>query len=94
MIEKKTLPKILQALPKEKAASFNSNIVVIKAIVNTELAKDVYKTKIKRYEEKLFECNDKYSQACVTIQLNYENGLCVYIKDVKSLYEIWLIFKN
>ena len=93
-IGKETLPKIPQTLPKERAASFNGNIVVTEAVVNTELAKDAYKAKMKRYEKKLLKYNDKYSRTCATIRLNCEDGLCIHIKDVESPYEIWSILKN
>lgn len=54
-IRKNTALKTPQALFKEKAALFSGNIVIAKAVVNTKLAKDVYKTEIKRYKEKLFK---------------------------------------
>ena len=93
-IEKKTPPKIPRALPEERAASFNGDIVVTEAVVNTELAKDAYEAKMERYEEKLLECNDKYSRACATIRLNCEDGPRVHIKGVESPHEIWSILKN
>lgn len=32
-----------------------------KIIINTNLIKDVYKTKIKKYKKKFLDCNDRYS---------------------------------
>ena len=93
-IGKETPPKIPRALPEERAASFNGDIVVTEAVVNTELAKDAYEAKMERYEEKLLECNDKYSRACATIRLNCEDGPRVHIKGVESPHEIWSILKN
>lgn len=52
-IRKETTSKIPQTLSKEKTALVSGDIVVVKAIVNTELAKDAYKAKIEKYKEKL-----------------------------------------
>lgn len=49
---------------------------------------------MKKYKKKPFDCDDKCSQAGVTIWLNCEDSCCVHIKGVKSLHEIWLILKN
>ena len=87
-IGKKTLPKIPHVLSKEKAALFNNNIVITKAVVNTKLAKDVYKIKMERYEEEFLECNNKYSQTYAIIQLNYEDGFYVHIKGVENPHKI------
>lgn len=67
IIGKTTLPKIPHILFKEKAALFNNNIVITKAVINTKLAKDAYKIKMERYEEEFLECNNKYFQAYATI---------------------------
>lgn len=65
-----------------------------KAVINTKLAKDVYKAIIKKYKEKLLDFDDKYSQTYATISINYKDGLCVYINGVENSNKIWLILKN
>ena len=49
---------------------------------------------MEKYEEKLLDCDDKYSRACATIRLNCEDGPRVHIKGVESPHEIWSILKN
>lgn len=58
-----------RALPKEKLVSVRDDEKSVKAVVNTKLAKDIYKAKMEKYKKKLLNCDDKYSQVYVTIQL-------------------------
>ncbi|MCJ1342363.1 hypothetical protein MMC31_000545, partial [Peltigera leucophlebia] len=55
IVGKKIAAKISQALPKKKLASIKNDETSVKAIVNMELAKDIYKAKIEKYEEKLLK---------------------------------------
>ena len=93
-IGNQTAPKPPQALPKERPASVSGDIVLAEAVINTESAKDVYEAKMEKYEEKLLECDDKYSRACANIRLSCEDGPRVHIKGIKSPHEIWSILKN
>ena len=93
-IEKEITPKILQALPEEKPVSTGDDGTSVKAVVNTESAKDVYEAKMEKYKKKFLDCDNKYFRACATIRLNYEDGSYVHIKGVESLHEIWSILKN
>ena len=60
-IGKEIVPKVPQALSEEKPASITSDGTLVKAIKNTDLAKDLYKAKIEKYKKKLFGCDEKYS---------------------------------
>lgn len=60
-IRKETMPKISQALPKEKPVYTRNDGKFIEAVIYTELAKDVYEAKIDRYKEKLLDSDDKCS---------------------------------
>ena len=93
-IGKEIAPKTPQALPEEKPAEVSGEIVLVEAVVNTKSAKDAHEAKMERYEEKLLDCDDKYSRACATIRLNCEDGPRVHIKGVESPHEIWSILKN
>lgn len=48
----------------------------------------MYKAKIEKYREKLFDYDNKYSEACATIWLNYEESPYVHIKGIENLLEI------
>ena len=86
------MPKIPRVLPEE--ASIGDGGTSVEVVVNTESAKDMYEAKMKKYEEKLLDCDDKYSRACAAIRLNCEEGPRVYTKGVESPHEIWSILKN
>ena len=91
-IGKEIAPKAPRALPEEQPASVAGGTLV-KAVINTDSAKDVYETKMEKYREKLLNCDDKYSRACATIRLSC-NGPWVHIKGVESPHKIWSILKN
>lgn len=59
-IGKKITLKILRAFSEEKLASTGDNEMSIEVIVNTELAKNMYETKMKMYKKKLLDYNHKY----------------------------------
>ena len=42
----------------------------------------MYKAKMKKYKEKLLDCDDKYSQACVTIWLVFVRTVLAFILKV------------
>lgn len=88
MIEKEIAPKVPQSLPKVKPASVVVDGTVVEVVVNTKLAKNVYKAKVEKYKKKHLDCDDKYSQGYTTIRLSYKYNLCIHIKNVESLYEI------
>ena len=48
MIEKKTAFIILKSLPKERKALVKNDILLTKAVINTQSAKDEYKNKDKK----------------------------------------------
>lgn len=50
IVGKKIAAKISQALSKKKPASIKNDGTLVKAIIKTELAKDIYKAKIEKYE--------------------------------------------
>ena len=54
----------------------------------------MYEAKMEKYREKLFDCDNKYSRACATIRLSYEDGPRIYVKGIESPHEIWSILKN
>lgn len=55
MIGKQTTLKRPQTFLKKRLASINSDIVLAKAIINIELVKNIYKTKMKKYKKKLLD---------------------------------------
>ena len=87
-IGKEIAPKPPWALPEERPASVIGDIVLAEAVINTESAKDVYEAKMEKYEEKLLDCEDKYSRACATIRLSCEDGPRVHTKGAEIPQEI------
>lgn len=61
MIKKEIVLKILWAFCKEKPTSTGDNKTLVKVVVNTESAKDMYKAKTNKYKEKLLDYDEKYS---------------------------------
>lgn len=80
--------KFLQALPMKKPALITGDGIIVKAIINIELTKDVYDVKVEKYKKKLHDFDDKYSQTCAIIWLSCDNVFYVYIKGIKSPHKI------
>lgn len=78
----------------QKRSALVSGDLVVKAIINTELAKNIYKVKMKKYREKFLNYDNKYPQVYMTIWVNFEEDPRIHIKGIKCLYEISLILKN
>lgn len=93
-IRKESAPKISRALFEEKKALVSDDIGITEAVINTQSAKNAYEAKVEKYKEKLLECDDKYSRACVTIRLSCEKGPRVHIKGIESPHKICSILKN
>ena len=74
--------KSRQIFHEQKPASVRDSRKSVKAVVNTELAKDAHEAKMEKYGEKLLDCDNNYSRACATIWLNFEDGVRVHIKGV------------
>lgn len=88
------VPKTPKVFPKERLVPIEDNATSIKIIINTELAKNMYKAKIKKYKEKLFDYDKKYFRLYATIWLSDKDGPRVHIKVAENFLKIYLILKN
>lgn len=62
-------------LPDMKAALTWADGEIIPSITIKEEIKDAQEVKIEMYGDKLLNCDNKYSQAFITIWLNFEDSL-------------------